>query len=211
LGGFGPPARVFGEAELPPALAVVPAWSTVLTSMFMHGGWLHLALNMLFLWIFGDNVEDSMGHIRFFIFYLLCGIAAALAQAVMNPGSTVPMVGASGAISGVLGAYFLLHPQATVRVLFILVIFPIVLRVLAIIMLGLWFVTQIANAAFSPITEGGVAFMAHVGGFLAGMVLVPIFRRATVGLFQPPRSSLRNRAQTRSLEMTMPPRATRRK
>jgi membrane associated rhomboid family serine protease len=98
------------------------------------------------------------------------------------------MVGASGAISGVLGAYLLLHPQATVRVLFILVIFPIVFRVPAIIMLGLWFVTQIANAAFSPITEGGVAFMAHVGGFLAGMALVPSFRKPSVGLFQPPQS-----------------------
>jgi membrane associated rhomboid family serine protease len=182
------PARVFGEAQLPPTLAVVPVWSTLLTSMFMHGGWLHLGLNMLFLWIFGDNVEDSMGHVRFLIFYLLCGIAAALAQALMNPGSTVPMVGASGAISGVLGAYLLLHPQATVRVLFILGIIPIVFRVPAIIMLGLWFVTQIANAAFSPITEGGVAFMAHVGGFVAGMAFVPLFRQTSVGLFQPPHS-----------------------
>jgi membrane associated rhomboid family serine protease len=182
------PARVFGEAELPPTLAVVPAWSTLLTSIFMHGGWLHLGLNMLFLWIFGDNVEDSMGHIRFLIFYLLCGIAAALAQALMNPGSTIPMVGASGAISGVLGAYLLLHPQATVRVLFILGIIPIVVHVPAIIVLGLWFVTQLASAAFSPMTEGGVAFMAHVGGFVAGMAFVPLFRQTSVGLFQPPHS-----------------------
>src|SRR5688572_28265273 len=99
------PARVFGYAELPPELVTVPAWSTVLTAMFMHGGWLHLGGNMLFLWIFGDNIEDSMGHIRFLVFYLICGTAAAMTQGYLDPTSQIPMVGASGAVSGVLGAY----------------------------------------------------------------------------------------------------------
>jgi membrane associated rhomboid family serine protease len=182
------PARFFGEVKLRSHLAAVPPWSTVLTSMFMHGGWLHLGLNMLFLWIFGDNVEDSMGHFRFLLFYLVCGVAAALAQALMSPGSTVPMVGASGAISGVLGAYFLLHPQATVRVLFFLGFIPIVTHVPALIVLGLWFVTQIASATVSGLSEPGVAVWAHIGGFVAGMALVVLFRQRRVRLFQPPHS-----------------------
>ena len=139
------PARLFGEAELRSELVVIPAWTTVLTSMFMHGGWLHLALNMLFLWIFGDNVEDSMGHVRYLVFYLACGIAAAMTQALIHPNSTIPMVGASGAISGVLGAYVLLHPHATVRVLIFIGVFVTIAHVPALIVLGLWFLTQIAE------------------------------------------------------------------
>jgi membrane associated rhomboid family serine protease len=110
------PAVLLGDAQLPPELAVVPPSVTVLTSMFMHGGWMHLIGNMLYLWIFGDNVEDSMGHGRYLVFYVLCGVAAALAQALPEPNSEIPMVGASGAISGVLGAYVLLHPHARVLV-----------------------------------------------------------------------------------------------
>lgn len=182
------PARLFGEAELRPGLAVVPAWSTVLTSMFMHGGWLHLGLNMLFLWIFGDNVEDSMGHVRYLIFYLLCGVAAALAQALVNPASTIPMVGASGAISGVLGAYVLLHPYATVRVLIFFGVFVTMANVPALFVLGIWFLTQLASAALSATSQPGVAFWAHVGGFVAGLALVPLFKQRGVALFQPPRS-----------------------
>jgi membrane associated rhomboid family serine protease len=182
------PARLLGEAELRSDLVAIPAWSTVLTSMFMHGGWLHLALNMLFLWIFGDNVEDSMGHVRYLLFYLACGIAAAMTQALMNPGSTIPMVGASGAISGVLGAYVLLHPHATVRVLIFIGVFATIAHVPALIVLGLWFLTQIVSAAFSQIGGPGVAFWAHVGGFVAGMVLVPVFKQKGVPLFQPAHS-----------------------
>ena len=118
------PARLFGMAKLRSHLIPIPASATVLTSMFLHGGWLHLGLNMLFLWVFGGKVEESMGHSRFLIFYLLCGVAAAVAQAMMSPGSTLPMVGASGAISGVLGAYFLLHPLASIRVLILSGIYP---------------------------------------------------------------------------------------
>jgi membrane associated rhomboid family serine protease len=182
------PARLLGEAELRSDLVAIPAWSTVLTSMFMHGGWLHLALNMLFLWIFGDNVEDSMGHVRYLVFYLACGIAAAMAQALMNPDSAIPMVGASGAISGVLGAYVLLHPHATVRVLIFIGVFATIANVPALIVLGLWFLTQIASAAFSQAGGPGVAFWAHVGGFVAGMVLVPVFKKKGVPLFQPAHS-----------------------
>jgi len=181
------PARLFGAAQLQPELAAVPAWATVFTSMFMHGGWLHIGFNMLFLWIFGDNVEDSMGHGRYLAFYLVCGVAAALAQAVVTPGSTVPMVGASGAISGVLGAYLLLHPHATVRTIVFLGVFATMLHLPAMIVLGLWFLMQLASAAFSTSGAPGVAFWAHVGGFIAGMALVPLFKKSGVKLFQPSR------------------------
>jgi len=181
------PARLFGTATLDPTLVAIPAWATVFTSMFMHGGWLHLGFNMLFLWIFGDNIEDSMGHGRYLAFYLLCGVAAALAQAVIDPGSTIPMVGASGAISGVLGAYLLLHPQATVRTVIFLGVFVTMMHLPALIVLGLWFLLQLASAAFSDTGEGGVAFWAHVGGFVAGMALVPLFKKRNVPLFQPAR------------------------
>jgi membrane associated rhomboid family serine protease len=182
------PARLFGQAELRPELAAVPAWSTVLTSMFMHGGWLHLGLNMLFLWIFGDNVEDSMGHLRYAVFYLVCGIAAAMTQALINPDSTIPMVGASGAISGVLGAYLLLHPYATVRVLIVIIVFVTIVYVPAVFVLGLWFLTQIVSATFQQTDGPGVAFWAHIGGFVAGMALVPVFKQKNVRLFQPAHS-----------------------
>jgi len=182
------PARVFGHAELADGIATVPAWLTVITSMFMHGGWLHLGGNMLYLWIFGDNVEDSMGHARFLVFYLLCGIAAAMTQGLIDPTSTIPMVGASGAISGVLGAYILLHPQATVRTLVFLGFFVTIVHVPALIVLGVWFLLQFVSAAGSSTDAPGVAFWAHVGGFIAGMVLVPFFRRREVGLLQGPRS-----------------------
>src|SRR5665648_449100 len=180
------PARLFGTAQLDPELAAVPAWSTVFTSMFMHGGWMHLGFNMLFLWIFGDNVEDSMGHVRYLVFYLTCGVAAALAQGLVNPDSTIPMVRASGAISGVLGAYLLLHPRATVRTVIFLGVFVTMMHLPALIVLGLWFLMQLASAAFSNSGEAGVAFWAHVGGFVAGMALVPLFKKASVELLQAP-------------------------
>jgi len=191
------PARLFGTFEAYPAEFespcllqggdVVPAWATVFTSMFMHGGWMHLGFNMLFLWIFGDNIEDSMGHGRYLIFYLACGVAAAMAQALVNPDSTVPMVGASGAISGVLGAYLILHPYATVRTVIFLGIFATMMHLPALIVLGMWFLLQLASAVFSTSGEPGVAFWAHIGGFVAGMALVPFFKKREVGLFQPAR------------------------
>ncbi|HEY5790492.1 MAG TPA: rhomboid family intramembrane serine protease [Gammaproteobacteria bacterium] len=169
------PAVLFDRVALPDALARIPAEVTVLTSMFMHGGWLHLLGNLLYLWIFGNNVEDRFGHLRFLLFYLLCGIAAALAQALSAPGSEVPMVGASGAISGVLGAYLLLWPRARILVLVPLGIIFWTLRLPALVVLGLWFALQLVSSLATDPGQGGVAFLAHVGGFVAGMVLLPLF------------------------------------
>jgi membrane associated rhomboid family serine protease len=181
------PSVLLGRNELPAELAIVPPSLTVLTSMFMHGGWMHLIGNMLYLWIFGDNVEDSMGHVRFVVFYVLCGLAAVLAQALPDPNSTVPMVGASGAISGVLGAYLLLYPHARV-----LVVIPIgfiiqTARIPAGIVLVLWFGLQLLSNAMSTGGGGGVAFRAHIGGFIAGMALIPLFKQKRQRLWAPPR------------------------
>jgi membrane associated rhomboid family serine protease len=180
------PARLIGGEELPPDFPAVPAWATIFTSMFMHGGWLHLGGNMLYLWIFGDNIEDCMGHVRYLAFYLLCGIAAALTQGFVYPDSTVPMVGASGAISGVLGAYILLHPGATVRVLIFLGFFVTMAYIPALIVLGIWFALQLFSG-LAPGGEAGVAFWAHIGGFVAGLVLVSFFRRPGVPMLERPR------------------------
>ena len=175
------PAVLFGERQLSPELAVIPAEFTVVTSMFLHGGFMHLIGNMLYLWIFGDNVEDSMGHTRFVLFYLLSGIAGAMAHAVAAPESVVPTIGASGAISGVLGAYLVLHPRAQVLVL-IFFRFPVTLP--AWIVLGSWIGLQLFNAAMETGGSGGggVAWLAHVGGFAAGAVLVIFMRKRTVPL-----------------------------
>jgi rhomboid family protein len=153
------------------------AWATVLTSMFMHGGWLHLIGNMWFLWIFGNNVEDSSGPLRFLLFYLLCGAAAAGAQSVANPQSAVPMVGASGAISGVMGAYIVLYPRVRVHMLVILGFYIGKIAVPAYLMLGYWLLIQLVSGALAVGQEsGGVAFLAHAGGFAAGMALIFLFR-----------------------------------
>ena len=182
------PALLFGRADLPPAIDVgIPAYATLLTSMFMHGGWMHLIGNMLYLWIFGNNVEDVMGHARFVVFYVTCGILAALCHALTDPTSTIPMVGASGAISGVLGAYILLFPRAHV-----LVFMPGIgmMRVAGGVVLGLWFVMQLLSGGMSiGSSGGGVAFFAHIGGFVAGMVLIGVFKRPDVPFFSPPRHS----------------------
>jgi membrane associated rhomboid family serine protease len=182
------PSVLTGEEALPRGIYMVPAPVTLVTSMFLHGGWMHLLGNMLYLWIFGNNVEDSMGHLRFVAFYLLCGIAAALAQTIASPGSDVPMVGASGAIAGVLGAYLLLHPRANIGVLLVILIYIRIISVPAIFVLGLWFLMQLWDGAHVPTGRGGVAYMAHIGGFIAGMVLIPFFKRPWVPLFAPPHS-----------------------
>ena len=150
-------------------------WYVPLTSMFLHGGWLHLIGNMWFLWIFGNNIEDSMGHGRYLAFYLLCGLAAAATQTFMSPSSIVPMVGASGAISGVMGAYVVLYPRVRVHMLVFLFIFVTRIVVPAYLMLGYWFLLQLLGGSASQ-GEGGVAFWAHVGGFLAGAVLIRVFQ-----------------------------------
>ncbi len=149
------------------------AWYTVLTSMFLHGGWLHVLGNMWFLWLFGNNVEDAMGHVRFLIFYLLCGVAAAAAQVLSAPDSPVAMVGASGAISGIMGAYVVLYPRVRVYCV-IWLIFIFRFAVPAWLMLGYWLFLQIAGAGMDQV--GGVAVFAHIGGFIAGALLIPLFK-----------------------------------
>ena len=150
-------------------------WYTPLTSMFLHGGWFHLIGNMWFLWLFGNNVEDSMGRFRYLAFYLLCGVAAAATQTAVSPSSIVPMVGASGAISGVMGAYVVLYPRVRVHMLVILFVFITRIAVPAYLMLGYWFLLQLFGGSMAQ-GEGGVAFWAHVGGFLAGAALVLAFK-----------------------------------
>jgi membrane associated rhomboid family serine protease len=153
-------------------------WYTVVTSMFMHGGWFHLIGNMWFLSIFGDNVEDAMGPTRFAVFYVLCGVAAVGAQMAANPSSAVPMVGASGAIGGVMGAYAVLFPRATVHMLVFFGFFFTRIVVPAYLMLGYWFLLQLLGGMV-PSGAGGVAFWAHIGGFVAGIVLLRLFCRST--------------------------------
>lgn len=184
------PAVLTGREVLPAELALLPAPATVLTSMFLHGGFLHLAGNLLYLWIFGNNVEDAMGHARFLVFYLVCGVLAVFAQVLPNPGSVVPMIGASGAISGVLGAYTLLFPRARVLLGLPLGFLIVQLgRFPAVWVLAAWFAMQLAmsglNATRAAGDEGGVAFAAHIGGFVAGILLVTIFKRRDVPLWRP--------------------------
>ena len=157
-----------------------PAVSLV-ASMFMHGGWFHLAGNMLYLWIFGNNVEDSMGHFRFIVFYLLCGFAAASAQVLSAPESTAPMIGASGAVSGVLGAYLILHPFARVHTLLILIIFIQIVELPAILVLSVWLMLQIINSLAAPAGAAGVAWYAHIGGFVVGLLLIRFFQNRKLG------------------------------
>jgi len=154
---------------------------TLLTSMLVHAGFFHFAGNMLYLWIFGNNVEDAMGRVRFFLFYLLCGLGAAYAQILMGPESRIPMVGASGAISGVLGAYLLLFPHARVLTLIPIFFFIQIVEIRAVFVLGFWIVIQLLNGFLTFSHEGGgVAWFAHIGGFAAGCILTGFFKRRTV-------------------------------
>jgi membrane associated rhomboid family serine protease len=166
------PREYTAGVDLPPTIPY-PLWTTLLTSMFLHGGWGHLGGNMLFLWIFGDNLEHRIGHLRFTLFYLACGIAAGLAHIVFNSTSGIPTVGASGAISGVLGGYLLMFPRNRVYVL----TYGGVMTVPALFMLGLWILMQFINGVgeIARTDEtGGVAYIAHIGGFVAGMILAPM-------------------------------------
>ena len=156
---------------------LIPLPLTLFSSMFLHGGFLHLIGNMLYLWIFGNNVEDTLGHFRFFLFYLVSGLLAAAVQIFSVPDSTVPMVGASGAIAGILGAYLLLFPGARVLTLFFIIIFVKLIRIPAIIILGFWFIIQLLGAAS---TGTNVAFFAHIGGFISGLILVKLFQPGRV-------------------------------
>jgi len=169
-----------GVALAPGVVCLVeatPKYWTILSSMFTHGGWFHLIGNMLFLWVFGNNIEDATGHGKFLIFYLLCGLAAAATQTLISPHSLVPMVGASGAISGVLGAYLLLYPRVRVHTLIVLPIFITTVAIPAWVMLGYWALLQLIGGlgSLTQLEQGGVAFFAHVGGFVAGLLLVRLF------------------------------------
>jgi membrane associated rhomboid family serine protease len=183
------PAVLFGTATLPAHLQVVPPWMTIFTSMFLHGGLLHILGNMLYLWLFGRGVETALGPVRFLVFYLICGTVAALTQALVDPASQVPMIGASGAIAGVLGGYLVLYPRGNVVVLIWIIIFVRLIALPAVILLGLWFFMQVLGALSSSASEPGVAVWAHVGGFIAGMVLVVFFRRRGVRLNNPLRTA----------------------
>jgi len=171
------PAVFTGKAELPMELSAVPTELTLITSMFMHGGFMHLAGNMLYMWIFADNIEDELGPVKFIVFYILAGIAAALTQVYMNTESTIPMVGASGAIGGVLGAYIVNYPKAKVLVLIPLGFFSQIVRIPAIYVLGFWFALQFISSYFSSSTGGGVAYGAHIGGFIFGVIAILFFNR----------------------------------
>jgi membrane associated rhomboid family serine protease len=182
------PAELITGQDLPPPACVQPPWLTIFTSMFMHGGLMHIGSNMLFLWIFGNNVEDAMGHLRYLLFYLLCGVAAALVQTLFTVGfapgdADIPNLGASGAIAGVLAAYLVLFPHARVRTLIILGFFISMTRVPAVLLLGLWFLLQFFQGlgAVGGGDTGGVAVWAHVGGFVAGLPLVKLFARGDRG------------------------------
>jgi len=159
-----------------------PSVITVFTSMFMHGGLMHIIFNMWFLWIFGDNIESVLGHKRYVLFYLLCGVGAALAQIQINTGSQIPMVGASGAIAGVLGAYLIRFPRATVHVLVILIIFITFIRVPAMVVIGIWFLSNLtAGLGTLGIEEtGGTAWFAHLGGFVSGVALNQVFKKIRI-------------------------------
>ncbi len=186
------PAVLFGIETLPPEVQVLPTTLSLITSMFLHGGFMHLAGNMLYLWIFGNNIEDVMGHSRFIAFYVLTGIMAAMSHALIDSASVVPMIGASGAISGILGAYLLLYPHAQVLVLIPFGFFTRLMHIRAGWVLGFWFVMQVLSGGMSAGRGGGgVAWFAHIGGFLAGMVLIRFFKYPHIRFFNPPPSQFR--------------------
>jgi len=175
LGRIDPGTQIPLGRGLACVISSDPNWLTIITSMFMHGGWLHLIGNMWFLAVFGDNVEDSMGSIRFVVFYLLCGMGAVAFQMVSDPGSAAPMVGASGAIGGVMGAYAILYPRAPVHMLVFFGFFFTRIVVPAFLVMGYWFILQFLGGFFSLGSTSGVAFWAHIGGFVTGIVLIKIF------------------------------------
>jgi len=165
------PSVLMGHNQLPMDLYAIPGWLTIFTSMFMHGGFMHLIGNMLYMWIFADNIEDNLGPLKFLIFYILAGIGAAMSQVFMDTHSQIPMVGASGAIGGVLGAYLINHPNAKVLVLIPFGFFSQLIKIRALYVLGFWFILQFISSG------GGVAYAAHIGGFVSGLILILFFNK----------------------------------
>ena len=176
------PAVFFHHAVLPEPAPFPPVF-TLLSAQFLHGGWPHLIGNMLYLWLFGDAVEQAMGHGRFLLFYLLCGTVAILAQALSDPALAVPMIGASGAVAGILGAYLLLYPLAQIAILIPLGPFSRVIHLAAIGIIGVWLLLQVTGFAMTNSSQSIIGWLAHLGGFLAGIVLLPVCKRRTVQLF----------------------------
>ena len=180
---FAPPPRpelVLGPCGLSSSRVGADVLLRPFTAMFLHAGWLHILGNMLFLWIFGDNVEDALGHLRYLLFYLICGLGAAAAQILMTPSDLLPAVGASGAIAGVMGAYLVLYPRANIAVLVPLLILLGAFYIPAVLLIGVWFLIQllsgVASIGYATGGSGGVAWWAHIGGFLVGMLLIALFR-----------------------------------
>jgi len=183
------PAVVVGAEHLPEAMVAIPPAMSLFTSMFLHGGWMHLVGNMWFMWIFGNNIEDAMGHLRYLAFYVICGMIASASHILAYPDSTIPSIGASGAIAGALGAYAMLYPRARVWTLIFVVFFMRLMYIPAWIVLGIWILLQFINGSMAAGTQdaGGIAFWAHVGGFIAGILLVGLFKKRDVRFFNPPR------------------------
>ena len=184
------PAVLTGHKQLPAEIAMIAPELTLITSMFMHGGFMHLIGNMLYLWIFADNIEDELGPVKFICFYLLSGIAAALTQVFLNTQSTIPMIGASGAIGGVLGAYIVNHPKAKVIVLIPLGFFSQIVKIPALYVLGFWFILQFINSSLSSSEGGGVAYGAHIGGFIFGVVAILFFNKKNKPLHKTPKKNI---------------------
>ena len=184
------PAVLTGHKQLPAEIAMIAPELTLITSMFMHGGFMHLIGNMLYLWIFADNIEDELGPVKFVCFYLLSGIAAALTQVFLNTESTIPMIGASGAIGGVLGAYIVNHPKAKVIVLIPLGFFSQIVKIPALYVLGFWFILQFINSSLSSSEGGGVAYGAHIGGFIFGVVAILFFNKKNKPLHKTPKKNI---------------------
>ena len=169
------PSVIFNIKQLSDELVIIPSYMTLVSSMFLHGGWMHLIGNMAYLYIFGDNIEDKLGKIKFIIFYVSCGIFAALSQALVDINSETPMIGASGAISGVLGAYLVLFPKKDIKVFLWFLIFIKIFRIPAMYVIGCWIFIQFFSLNNSE--ESNIAYLAHIGGFIAGIILIIIFRK----------------------------------
>ena len=175
------PSVLLGIDQLPSDLYKISPVGTIFTSMFMHGGWMHLIGNMLYLWIFADNIEDDLGTLNFVIFYFVCGVGAAMSQVLMDTNSQIPMIGASGAIGGVLGAYLINYPNAKVLVLIPFGFFSQLIKIRALYVLGFWFILQFINSFLSSSSVGGVAYAAHIGGFISGVILILFFNKKGTG------------------------------
>ena len=191
------PAVFYGNAELVGNIDQIPSSATLITSMFLHGGIIHLIGNMWFLWLYGDNVEEEMGRFRYFIFYLVCGCVGTLAHSAIDPNSRLPLIGASGAISGVIASYLLLWPRANIRVFYWWFVFVGRINVPAFVVGGVWLLEQFFALPAALQAQGGVAIVAHLGGFVSGLILTPFLKRPEVRLFQPRYTAPFSRKQTR--------------